>query len=266
MAYRGFFLGFPIYSFVILEANSRGCLWQSEKNRPRETARARPAAAVETDVAGHKVVRGGADEYALTFPIILEVGRNLSRVIRKDHQGMTFIEEMIPKMRHALYQDLGVSFPGVHVRTESPNLGDDEYSIFLNEVPIVRGKILEGALLTNENPETLTRYNLPFTTSKNSLGQPSIWVDAKYQEIMQKAGIKFWKPLDVMILHLSYFYRQHAAEFIGIQEVRGILEFIEKSFPTSSKRSPVLSLSKSSQRSSNALSKSRSRLRIYEQS
>ncbi len=34
-----------------------------------------------------------------------------------------------------------------------------------------------------------------------------------------------------MILHLSYFYRQYASEFIGIQEVRGILEFIEKSYP-----------------------------------
>ena len=48
---------------------------------------------------------------------------------------------------------------------------------------------------------------------------------------MQKAGIKFWKPLDVMILHLSYFFKQHASDFIGIQEVRGILEFIEKSYP-----------------------------------
>jgi type III secretion protein V len=34
-----------------------------------------------------------------------------------------------------------------------------------------------------------------------------------------------------MILHLSKFYRQYASEFIGIQEVRAILEFIEKSFP-----------------------------------
>jgi type III secretion protein V len=34
-----------------------------------------------------------------------------------------------------------------------------------------------------------------------------------------------------MILHLSHFYRTHASDFLGIQEVRGILEFIEKSFP-----------------------------------
>ncbi len=143
-----------------------------KKGESRE-ARISSGGAVETDVAGHRVVRGGADDYALTLPVILEVGSYLSGEIRREKGGMTFIEEMIPKMRHALYQDLGVRFPGVHVRTDSPILGADEYLIFLNEVPIVRGKIEEGALLTNEDPETLNRYNIPYTTSKNSLGQPS---------------------------------------------------------------------------------------------
>jgi type III secretion protein V len=63
------------------------------------------------------------------------------------------------------------------------------------------------------------------------MGQPSYWVETRYEDVMRKAGIKYWKPLNVMILHISYFYKQHASDFIGIQEVRGILEFLEKSFP-----------------------------------
>ena len=228
------FKGFPSLIFIILGVGiiSIGTftLYKQKTAAAREVSMT-GAGAIETEIAGHKVIRGGVDEYALTLPIIMEVGVYLSKEVRKDRGGITFIEQMIPKMRHALYQDLGVRFPGVHVRTESPALGDDEYMIQLNEVPIVRGKIEEGALLTNEDPETLKRYNIPHTTSKNSMGQPSYWVETKYEEVMKKAGIKFWKPLDVMILHLSYFYRQNAAEFIGIQEVRGILEFIEKSFP-----------------------------------
>lgn len=226
--------GFPKMVFLIL------CMivgiigfttWYNSKKSAAKASAGISSASVDTEIAGHTMVRGPSDEYALTLPIILEVGKNLSNLIKKDKQGMTFIEEMIPKMRHALYQDLGVRFPGVHVRTDSPTLEPDEYSIFLNEVPVVRGKIFESALLVNETPEALRRYNLPFTQSKTSFGQPSLWVDSKYQEILQKAGIKFWKPLEVMILHLSYFYRQHAADFIGIQEVRGILEFVEKSYP-----------------------------------
>ena len=159
------------------------------------------------------------------------MGNELSGVTRKEKGGTTFIDDMIPKMRHALYQDLGVRFPGVHVRTESPTLEPTEYSIFLNEVPIVRGRIMEGSVLTSESEETLRRYNLPFTQSKNAIGQATLWVENRYVEVLKKAGIKYWKPLDVMILHLSQFYKSYAADFIGIQEIRAILEFLEKSFP-----------------------------------
>ncbi|NDD57761.1 MAG: EscV/YscV/HrcV family type III secretion system export apparatus protein [Chlamydiae bacterium] len=230
----GFIQGFPSIIFFTLATIIGGVgfgFWYNTKKAKTKALGALTSASTPIDVEGHAVVRGPQEDYALTLPVILEVGKNLSQMIKKDKQGGTFIDEMIPKMRHALYQDLGVRFPGVHVKTDSPILEADEYSIFLNEVPIVRGKILQNSLLTNENPDNLRRFNLPFTTTKNSLGLPSIWIDIKYQDILQKAGIKFWKPLDVMILHLSYFYRQYASEFIGIQEVRGILEFLEKSYP-----------------------------------
>lgn len=229
-----FVKGFPTLIFLILGLAiiSVGFFTQlKQKHQATSAARSASGAAVETDISGHQVVRGGVDEYALTLPVILECGAYLSKEIRKEKGGGTFIEKMIPKMRHALYQDLGVRFPGVHVRTESPSLADDEYMIFLNEVPIVRGKVEQGALLSSEDPETLKRYNIPHTTSKNSMGQPSFWIEAKYEDVLKKAKLKYWKPLDVMILHLSYFYKQHASDFIGIQEMRAILEFLEKSFP-----------------------------------
>ena len=121
---------------------------------------------------------------------------------------------MIPKMRQALYQDLGIRYPGVHVRTDSPTLESDEYAILLNEVPVARGKIPENFLLTNELEENLRRYNLPFTSYKNAIGLPSLWVETIYQDILDKARIKYWKPLEVMILHLSYFFRSKWSRFL----------------------------------------------------
>lgn len=174
---------------------------------------------------------GGIDSYQLTLPVILEAGNAISDVINAHDGGYGFIEEMIPRMRQALYADLGVRFPGVHVRTKAPTVGVDEYSIHLNEVPIVRGKLIQNALLTNESEENLKRYNLPYTSYKNALGMPSLWVDNRHEQLLKKAGIKFWGPLEVVILHLSYFYRHYANEFLGIQEVKGMLEFMEKSFP-----------------------------------
>jgi len=230
-----FLEGFPSWIFLLLTALFVGVgvknHFKEKKRALKEAGGTVGPASIETDIEGHTVVRGGLDDYALTLPVILEMGNGLSGVIRKEKGGTTFIDDMIPKMRHALYQDLGVRFPGVHIRTESPTLEPSEYSIFLNEVPILRGRIMDGSVLTNENEETLRRYNLPFTQSKNAIGQAALWVENRYVEVLKKAGIKYWKPLDVMILHLSQFYKNYAADFIGIQEVRAILEFLEKSFP-----------------------------------
>lgn len=233
--------GFPKPPFLILSA-ALGlvgyALWSTEQKALKADAASggmlQPGGgggSVDTNVQGHKVIAGGGiDSYALTLPVILEVGKGLSAEIQKN-KGVSFIDQMIPKMRQALYADLGVRFPGVHVRTDSPILEKDEYSILLNEVPIVRGKVIENFVLTNETEENLKRYNLPFTSYKNSLGLPSLWVDSKNKELLDKAGIKYWSPLEVMVLHISYFFRNYANEFVGIQEVKSMIEFVEKSFP-----------------------------------
>lgn len=234
----GLIPGFPKAPFMILAAGLGligYALWSSALSREAAEVSGVASSAspnVETKVRGHSAVTGGGvDSYALTLPVILETGTGLSEEIRKAQRGQSFVDQMIPRMRMALYADLGVRFPGVHVRTESPLLDREEYSIHLNEVPIVRGKVLNGYVLTNEAAENLKRYNLPFTSYKNSLGLPSLWVEDKYQELLTKAGIKHWKALEVIILHLSYFFRHYANEFVGIQEVKSMLEFMEKSFP-----------------------------------
>lgn len=223
---------FPRIPFVLLSATVGATGYFVWSNARKAAAKAAAGVgANDLDVEGHAMVRGGRDEFALTLPVVFELGANLSFVIRKDKQGVTFIDQMIPKMRHALYQDLGVRFPGVHVRTDSQMLEADEYAVQLNEVPIIRGRIMPKSLLTNETEETLRRFNVPFTAAKTSLGMPALWVDEKYREILDKAQIRFWTGPEVLILHMSRFLRQYASEFLGIQEVRGILEFIERSFP-----------------------------------
>jgi type III secretion protein V len=224
--------GFPAAPFMILAILIGGIgfsLFMSKKKMAAKAIAGISSGDLETD--GHSVVSGGKEDYTLTLPVMIEIGKDISQMLKKQKGVPNFIDVMIPKMRHALYQDLGVRFPGVHVRTDSPVLDGDEYSIYLNEVPLNRGKVMLNHVLTNESEETLHRFNVPFKTSRSSAGMPSIWVEDKYKEILNKAGVKYWTPLEVMILHLSKFYKSHAGDFIGIQEVRAILEFVERSYP-----------------------------------
>lgn len=230
----GWFPGFPTTIFIVLSlliALGAGFNIYRTRKKQGRTGLFGSSSEVSGQVEDHSVVRGSTDEYSLTIPVILEVSKSLSQLIRTDKTSGRFIEEMIPRMRHALYLDLGIRFPGVHVRLDSPTLSDDEYAILLNEIPIIRGKIIKDSVLTNESKETLKRYNLTYTESKNIIGNASLWVNKQYIEILKKAGIKFWSPIEVIMLHLSYFYKTHAADFIGIQEMRAILEFVEKSYP-----------------------------------
>ncbi len=228
---------FPFWPFALLSValGSAGVgLIRAGKKQLAKEAAGIAAGTMSTSVDGHEVMAGESSaDYALTVPIILELGGSISKIIQTDKKNkkVTHIEAMIPRMRHALYQDLGIRFPGVHVRYNSPNLQEDEYAILLNEVPINRGQIIQGHFLTNETEETLKRYNIPFTTYSNSLGMPAFWVEEKQKKVLDKAHIKYWSTIEVVILHLSYFFRHYASEFMGIQEVRAMLEFVEKNYP-----------------------------------
>jgi type III secretion protein V len=228
----GLFQGFPMWVFGPLGLMMIGSGYYIALGQKKMRARAAGAGGtIDTDIEGHSLVGGPADDYSLTLPVVLEMGTALSDLAKKSQKKEKFIEEMIPKMRQALYHDMGIRYPGVHVRTDSPSLAKDEYLILLNEVPVVKGKIPQGYFLTNESEENLRRFNLPFITYKNSSGLPALWVEMQHEEILKKAGIKYWNALEVVILHLSYFYKTNGAEFVGIQEMRAMLEFMEKSFP-----------------------------------
>lgn len=230
----GFFKGFPLWTFALLAAmlaTAGVALLRKKKKEEQRIAAGGAPGAVETETEGHVVVGGGPQDFALTLPMVLELGSGLSEITKKIKNAPSLVEEVLPKMRQALYQDLGVRFPSVHVRTDSPHIMQDEYLIYLNEVPMSRGKVFLGYLLTNENEETLRNYNIPYFAYRNAIGLPSLWVEERYREILDRAGMKYWRPLDAVILHLSYFFRSHASEFVGIQELRSMMEFMEKSYP-----------------------------------
>ena len=229
----GFFKGFPLWSFALMAVLFAvlGILLITKKNAPGKKGGSSSSTTVGA-ADGAAASGENSDDYALTLPVILELGKDLSKLIQqRTKSGQSFVDDMIPKMRQALYQDIGIRYPGIHVRTDSPSLEGNDYMILLNEVPYVRGKIPPIHVLTNEVEENLSRYNLPFITYKNAAGLPSAWVSTDALAILEKAAIKYWSPLEVIILHLSYFFHKNSQEFLGIQEVRSMIEFMERSFP-----------------------------------
>lgn len=170
--------------------------------------------------------------FIMPSPISLEVGSALIPFVDDSKDSGRFINELIPLLRHGLYYELGVNFPGIQVRGQTSDMEAESYVININEVPVARGRIMQGCILVGEPLEQLQLFNI---TGKETIhpidGSIVTWVSEEFKEVAIQAGFRMWDVSEYLILHLSYVLRKHAHEFVGLQEVQNLLNELEKSHP-----------------------------------
>lgn len=170
--------------------------------------------------------------FIMPSPISLEVGSAIIPFVDDSKDGGRFINELIPLLRHGLYYELGVNFPGIQVRGQTVDMEPETYVININEVPVARGRITQNCILVGEPLEQLSLFNI---TGKETIhpidGSIVTWVSDQYKDVCVQAGFRMWDVAEYLILHLSYVLRKHAHEFLGLQEVQTLLNELEKSHP-----------------------------------
>lgn len=170
--------------------------------------------------------------FILPSPVSLEVGSAIIPFVDDSQDEGRFINELIPLLRHGLYYELGVNFPGVQVRGQTTDMEPEAYVININEVPVARGKVKKGCVLVGETMEQLKLFNIEGTESIHPIdGSIVTWVPEEFKEVCVQAGFRMWDVAEYLILHLSYVLRKHAGEFLGLQEVQTLLNELEKSHP-----------------------------------
>ncbi|MEM8820635.1 MAG: type III secretion system export apparatus subunit SctV [Pseudomonadota bacterium] len=168
---------------------------------------------------------GAEDEFSLTVPLMIDVDAQLEERI----SAQALNTELI-KVRRALYLDLGVPFPGIHLRFND-NLTDGAYRILIQETPITSGRIIPGHVFVREQPSQLDILKIPHQQGEAFLpGYPTIWVDETYEQKLDRAGVPFLDPAQMLTFHLSFVLTRYASEFIGIQETRFLLGQMEGRF------------------------------------
>jgi len=71
------------------------------------------------------------------------------------------LDREVARVRRALYFDLGVPFPGVHLRLND-NLSEGEYRIMVNEIPVASGAARPGHFIVRETEANLKMFDIPF--------------------------------------------------------------------------------------------------------
>ena len=165
------------------------------------------------------------------LPLVIVVSKELGALIDPKTPSSARFRDELPKLRSAVYYDLGVLLPSVYVSGDAP-LKSNQYFIAIKEVPVVYGTLKPDCLFVNDSAENIKVFGLEGEEVRNPADlKPGSWIPASQRYIAELAGLKVWEPAEVITLHLSRVMHRHAHEFIGIQEAQAYLDFAARGVP-----------------------------------
>lgn len=225
------FLGMPPLPFIVLAIviGVTGMVL----SRGREEVREEVAETPQQEVVKQAVQKHGDQlPFIMPMPVSMEVGMALIPFVDDKQDGGRFINELIPLLRHGLYYELGVNFPGIQVRGQTVDMEEESYVINIHEVPVAHGKVMQGCILVGESLEQLSLFNISGTETIHPIdGSVVTWISEEHRSVAEQAGFRMWDVAEYLILHLSYILRRHADEFLGLQEVQTVINELEKTHP-----------------------------------
>ena len=227
--------GFPTMTFLALAVLTGGVgllLLRASSKRKADQGESQVSSIltpVSTEASSEAEVDAqlrGEQEITLGAPLLVDLSAAL-----QEHLDMRALNREAAKVRRALYLDLGVPFPGVHVRFNE-NLPGQSYAILLQEIPVARGDLRPGYVLYADHVRQLDILGLPSERGDPFLPNiPTIWIEDRYSDSLREASTSFMELHKVLSFHLAYVMRRYAEEFIGIQETYNLFERLQPTFP-----------------------------------
>lgn len=226
-----FIPGFPKAQFMVLGGVVALIGFTMNKALARETAE--PSSPLPAGVPASKKSKKRSaqskveeqEEFSMLLPLVVEIDAAVEKRLQSD-----VLNEQLLKVRKALYHDLGVPFPGIHLRYTT-GMSDGEYRISLQEVPVAEGRIKPGHALVRDQEQNVELLGVAIQREDQFLPDiPSLWVSDADAAKLKEAGIHILEPAEILTHHLAFVLQRYAGEFLGIQETRFLLESMEKQY------------------------------------
>ncbi|TDA69405.1 MAG: flagellar biosynthesis protein FlhA [Clostridia bacterium] len=160
-------------------------------------------------------------------PVEVELGYGL--VSLADEAGGGDLLDRLAAIRRQAATDLGLYVRPIRIR-DNLRLGANEYVFKVRGVEAARGEIYPGQFLAMHPAGEQVAIG-GRETREPTFGLPAWWIPAAKKEEAEAAGCTVVDAGTVLITHLSEFFKQHAHELLGRQEVKELLEVIKQSNP-----------------------------------
>jgi flagellar biosynthesis protein FlhA len=168
-----------------------------------------------------------AVEPQLVDTMEVEIGYALIPMVDRSRGGDLL--ERITNVRRVTAVELGVIVPPIRIR-DNMRLEPDSYVIRIQGVDVGQGKLRSDSLLAMKAGETAEEVPGEETVEP-AFGTPARWIRPEDRERAERAGYTVVDPPTVIATHLEEVIKSSAADLLGRQEVRNLLDSVKKDYP-----------------------------------
>ena len=216
--------GFPWYLMIPLAVLSAllGIRLARRKSRHKESAEAKS----DTERTKQKQEEE-LSPIAPLDPLSLELGYSLVALVDKE-KGAELLDRIV-RIRREIALDLGVVMPRIRI-VDNMRLQPTSY-IFK-----IRGIEIGGGEIKIDHYLCISAYQTDVTipgedTRDPTFGLPAKWITEEYREQAEREGYTVVDPPSIVATHLTEMIKRNAADIIGRQEVRAMLDALHKDYP-----------------------------------
>ncbi|MDR2076741.1 MAG: flagellar biosynthesis protein FlhA [Desulfovibrio sp.] len=157
----------------------------------------------------------------------LEVGYGLVPLVDESQNGNLL--SRIRSIRRQFALDMGVILPSLHLR-DNLQLKPGQYSLLIKGNEVASAEILIDHLLAMD-PGNVKHTIQGVETREPAFNMPALWIPESRKEEAMLAGYTVVDPSTVIATHLTEVFRRHLGDFLGRQEVQGLLDNLGKTAP-----------------------------------
>lgn len=208
--------GFPVIYFVGLAALVYGGAWWIKKRQPRTGSNTNGASA---DASSG--MSGEDNQPTMTpgaIPLMVLMAGDLGR--------SRALDEGLRQLRQKKFEQLGIPLPDIHLQIDA-SLEAGSLRVLLYQEPVLTLTVPEGLLLADGNAmplaQTLHNDKLPFG------GITLQWIGPEHHETLSALGVVLYRDQARITHCLSLVVDRYAADFIGVQETRFLMDSMENS-------------------------------------
>ena len=178
---------------------------------------------VRLDHGGGPLADKAVEQSLLPPPILVLIHESLIPRLAPIAEIAAYAERVV----RALSVELGVSFPKPAVRVTAES-APEHFTISLYDVPSCSIRVPAHCVLVSAQEDVLSNAGVAFVRG-GALpdGQPSLWAEDRFRASLRELQLATLSPMDGLGLALQSSIRKSAGEFLGIQEVRNLLDHLE---------------------------------------